>query len=101
MNESKDEENKDGGQPSDKDLFNIKFILILKKPTRGFVQSGESGGFQSIARRSIHVKNTRIKEILMSIAIKCKGNHLSLFVDTVSDLIVLFESGSPAVENFL
>ena len=36
LNESKDEESKDGGQASDEHLFNIKVILVLKKPTRSF-----------------------------------------------------------------
>ena len=36
----------------------------------------------------------------MDIAIHFEGNSLTLFVDTVSDLLVLFNSDSPSVLNF-
>ena len=63
--------------------------------------SEEAKRFQSILRRSLHLSNSRIKEVLMDIATWTGHNALGLFVDSLDDLEILFKSPSPKVLNFL
>ena len=55
----------------------------------------EVGGYQSIARRSIYLENTRIKDVLMDIATQTDETNLTTFVWTIFDLLYLFTSASP------
>ena len=63
--------------------------------------SEEAEGFQSLLRRSLHLSNSRFKEVLMDIATWTGHNALGLFVDSLNDLEILFNSPSPIVLNFL
>ena len=63
--------------------------------------SEEAEGFQSLLRRSLHLSNSRFKEVLMDIATWTGHNSLGLFVDSLNDLEILFNSPTPQVIGFL
>ena len=60
----------------------------------------EAGGYQSVAKRSIHSKHSRIKEVIMGITTSTDQNALVLFVDNISDILILFKAASPMILNF-
>ena len=63
--------------------------------------SEEAKGFQSILRRSLHLSNSRCKEVLMDIATWTGHNSLGSFVDSLKDLETIFDSPSPQVIDYL
>ena len=68
---------------------------------QAYYLSEEAKRFQSLLRRSLHLSNSRIKEVLMDIATWTGHNALGLFVDSLDDLEILFKSPSPKVLDFL
>ena len=63
--------------------------------------SEEAQRFQSLLRRSLHLSNSRFKEVLMDIMTWTGHNSFGLFVDSLNDLEILFNSPSLQVLDFL
>ena len=58
-------------------------------------------GFKSITRKSLNFDGSRYQDTLIQIAGMCKENSLTDFVGDLSDITVLLNSMSPAVEDLL
>ena len=56
-----------------------------------------AGGFKSIQKKSLHFQNSRFREHLMDMAMLCRENAISNFVDNLDDIQILFIGMSPAI----
>ena len=59
-----------------------------------------SKGYRSILHKSVNYPNTRFRDILMSTTMLSRENTLSMFVDNLNELSILFETMSPVVHDF-
>ena len=56
-------------------------------------------GFKTVCNKTLWLKNSRFREVLMQISMLCEETSITTFVDNIDDIQILLKSVSPVVQR--